>query len=158
MLIMIERFCTRHRWMQMPMLGGYSDDLGRLNPGSVTGCGKWRARPKWHQVWSPLSESVQWRCTWFFGSLTCLCMLWSTNLAWKTSRCVVLMKHYWLLLYRNVILFIPIQLNTRLHLFSDLGAWFLNEVFRCFCGGMQRAFFGQLGHIQREAHLGLFPH
>jgi hypothetical protein len=48
------------------------------------------------------------------------------------------------------------KLNTPLLLFSNLGAWFLNEIFRFLYCGVRKAFFGHFGHIQRQAHVGLF--
>jgi hypothetical protein len=51
---------------------------------------------------------------------------------------------------------VPRKLNTPLLFFSDLGAWFLYEIFHFLNCGVRKAFFGHFGHIQRQAHVGLF--
>jgi len=43
-----------------------------------------------------------------------------------------------------------------LHVISELGACYLYEIFRIFNCGVWKAFFGYFGHIQRQAHVGLF--
>ena len=48
------------------------------------------------------------------------------------------------------------ELNSPLLLFSDLGAWFLNEEFSFLECGARKAVFGHFAHIQRQAHVGLF--
>jgi hypothetical protein len=50
----------------------------------------------------------------------------------------------------------PRKLNTPVLLFWDVGAWFLNEIFRVLYCGAQEAFFGHFGHIQHQAHVGMF--
>ena len=52
--------------------------------------------------------------------------------------------------------FVPRKLNTPLLFFSDLGTWFLYEIFHFLNCGARKAFFGHFGHIQRQAHVGLF--
>jgi hypothetical protein len=52
--------------------------------------------------------------------------------------------------------FMPTKLNTLVLLFSDLGALFLNEIFRFINCGARKAIFGHYRHIQHQAHLGLF--
>jgi hypothetical protein len=59
-------------------------------------------------------------------------------------------------LYRSLHLFMPRKLNTPFLLFSDLGAWFLNAIFRFLYCGARKAFFGHFGHIQPQAHVRLF--
>jgi len=65
-------------------------------------------------------------------------------------------KHCRVSLYRSPHLFIPRKLNTPLVLFFDLGAWFFEEMFRFLYCGARKAFFGHFGHIQCQAHVGLF--
>jgi len=48
------------------------------------------------------------------------------------------------------------KFNTPRVLFSDLGVWFLDAIFHFFYCGAWKAFFGHFGHIQRQAHVGLF--
>jgi hypothetical protein len=50
----------------------------------------------------------------------------------------------------------PINLSTPLLLFSGFAAWFLDEILCFLYWGVQKAFFGHFGHIQRQAHDGLF--
>jgi hypothetical protein len=52
--------------------------------------------------------------------------------------------------------FMPRNLSTPLLLFSNLSSWFRNEKFHFLYCGAQKAFFGHFGHIQRQAHVGLF--
>jgi len=77
-------------------------------------------------------------------------------LARKAAGRLVLTKHCQVSLYRSLHLVMPRKLNTPLLLFSDLGAWFLNEIFCFLYCGARKAFFGHFGHIQRQAHVGLF--
>jgi hypothetical protein len=77
-------------------------------------------------------------------------------LARKAAGHLVLTKHCRVSLYRSLHLFVPRKLNTLLFVFSDLGAWFLYEIFRFLSCGARKAFFGHFGHIQPQAHVGLF--
>jgi len=132
------------------------DESRRLNSGSVTSWGGWRAGQWWSRLWSQLSASVGWRCICSFASPACWQILCSAMVARKAARCLVLMKHCQVSLYCSLYHFVPRKLNTPLLLFLDLGAWFLNEVFRVLDCGARKAFFGHFGHIQRQAHVGLF--
>jgi len=132
------------------------DDLGRLSSRSVTGWGGWRAGQMWCRLWSLLSASVGGRCTCSFASLACLQILCGAILAREAARRLVLTKHCQVSLYCNVPLLMPKKLNTPLLLFSDLGAWFPNEIFHFLYCGAQKAFFGHFGHIQHQAHVRLF--
>jgi len=69
---------------------------------------------------------------------------------------VVLTKHSLVSFYRNLHLFMPGKLNTPLLLFSDLGMRFLDQLLRFLCGGVRIPSFGNFGHIQGQAHVGLF--
>jgi len=142
--------------MRIRISGGLIDDLGRLNFRSVTGSGGWRAGQWRSRLWSSLSALVGCRCTSSFASPACLRIYCGAILAWKAAGCLVLTKHCRVSLYCSLQLFVPRKLNTPLHLFSDLGVWFLNEII-CFLNcGTRKAFFGHFGHIQGQAHVGLF--
>jgi hypothetical protein len=52
--------------------------------------------------------------------------------------------------------FVPRNYNTPLLLFSDLSAWYHNQLFRFLDCAARNAFFGHCGHIQGQAHVGLF--
>ena len=69
---------------------------------------------------------------------------------------LVLTNHYRVTLYRSLHLFVHRKFNTLLLLFSDLGAWFLYEMFCLLNCGARKAFFGDFGHIQRQVHVVLF--
>jgi hypothetical protein len=77
-------------------------------------------------------------------------------LAIKAAGRLVLMKHCWVSWYCSLHHCTPRKLNTPLLLFSDLGRWFRNKIFHFLYCGMQKAFFGQFGHIQHQVHVGLF--
>jgi len=142
--------------MRIRISGGQIDYLRRLNFRSVSQWGGWRAGQWRSRLWSPLPASVGWRCTCSFASPACLQILCGAILAWKAAGRLVLTKHCWVSLYRSLHLFVPRKLNTPLLLFSDLGAWFLNEVFPFLDCGARKAFLGHFGHIQGQAHVGLF--
>ena len=140
----------------MRISGQQIDDVRRLNSGSVTGWGGWRAGQRWSWLWSWLSASVGWRCTCFFASPPSLRILCGAIFARKAAGRLVLTKPCWVSLYRSLYLFMPSNLYTPHLLFSDLGVWFLDEVFRFVYCGTRKALFGDFGHIQRQAHVGLF--
>jgi len=142
--------------MRICISGGQIDYLRRLNFGSVSHWGGWRAGQWRSRLWSLLSASVGWRCTCSFASPACLRILCGAILAWKATGRLVVTKHCRVSLYRSLHLFVPRKLTTPLLLFSDLGAWFLNEIFRSLNCGARKAFFGHFGHIQGQAHVGLF--
>jgi len=142
--------------MRIRISGGQIDDFRRLNFRTVTswgGCraGQWRSR-----LWSLLSASVGWRCTCSFASPACLRILCGGILAWEAAGRLVLIKHCRVSSYCSLHLFVPRKLNTPLLLFSDLGGWFLDEIFRFLDCGPRKAFFGHFGHVQGQAHVGLF--
>jgi len=141
--------------MRICISGGQIDDLRRLNSGSVTSWGGWPAGQWWSRLWRLLSASVGWRCTCSFASPACLRIHWGAILAWKAAGRLVLTKHCRVPLYCSLYLFVTRKLHTPLLLFSDLGAWVLNEVFRFLDSGTRNALFGHFGHIQRRAHVGL---
>jgi len=155
-ILLIEKFRTGKGCIRKHISGRQIDDLRRLNSGSVSGWGGWRAGQWWSWLWSPRSASVGWRCTCSFASPACLRILCGAILARRAAGRLVLTKHCRVSLYRSLHLFVPRILNTPLLLFSDLGAWFLNEIFRFLDCGARKAFFGHFGHIQRQAHVGLF--
>jgi len=142
--------------MRIRISGGQIDYLRRLNFRSVSCWGGWRAGQWRSPLWSPLSVSVGWRCTCSFPSAACLRILCAAILAWKAAGRLVLTKHCRVSLNRSLHLFVPRKLHTLLLLFSDLGAWFLSKVFRFLDCGARKAFFSHFGHIQGQAHVGLF--
>ena len=155
-ILIIKKFRTGKSCTRIRISSRQIDDLRRLNSGSVTSWSGWRAGQWWSPLWSPLSASVGWRCTCSFASPACLQILCGAILARKAAGLLVLTKHCQVSLYRSLYLFMPRKLNTPLLLFSDLGGCFLNEVFRFLDHGARKAFFGHFGHIQRQAHVGLF--
>jgi len=66
------------------------------------------------------------------------------------------MKYCWVSLNRSLHLFMPSNLNTPLLLFSDLGACFVIETFPGHYCNLRNASLYRFGHIQRQAHVGLF--
>jgi hypothetical protein len=116
----------------------------------------WRAGQRWSRLWSRLSASDGWRCTCSFASPACLRILCGAILARKTAGRLVLTKHCQVSLYHSLHLFMPRNLNSPLHLFSDLGVLFPNEIFSFLYCGTRKAFFGHCGLIQCQTHVGLF--
>jgi len=155
-ILIIEKFRTGKSCIRIRISGRQTENLRILNSGSVTGWGGWCAGQWWSWLWSPLSASVGWRCTCSFAFPACLWILCGAILARKAARRLVLTKHCRVSLYRSLQLFVPRKLNTPLLLFSDLGAWFLNEIFRYLDCSARKAFFCHFGHIEGQAHVGLF--
>jgi len=147
MLIMIKKFRTGKSGVRIQISGRQINYFRTSSSGSVTSWGGWRAGQRWHWLWSPLSALVRWRCTCSFAFPTCGRILCSAILGRKAAGHVVLTKHCWVSLYRSLHQLMPRKLNTPLLLFSDRGAWFLNEIFRFLYWGAQKALFGHFGNI-----------
>jgi len=127
--LIIEKCRIGKSCIRICICGGQVDDLSRLNSGSVTSWGGWRAGQWSSRRLSRLCASVRWRCTCAFAAPACLLILCGAILARKAARQLVLTKHCRVSFNRSLHHFVPRKLNTPLLLFSDLGAWFLNEVF-----------------------------
>jgi len=155
-LIIFEKFRTGTSYMWIHISSRQIYDFRQLSSGSVTGWGGWRAGRSWSRLWSPHSGSGGGRCTCSFASPACPQILCGAILARKAAGRLVMTKHCQVSLYRSLHLAMPRKFNTLLHLFSDLGAWFLNEIFRFLNCGARKTFFGHFGHIQSQAHVGLF--
>jgi hypothetical protein len=143
--------------MRIHISGRKIVDSRTLSSGSVPSLAEWDTRKMWSRLCSPLSASVGWRCTWSLASPACLRILCSAILAWKAAASLALTKHCRVSLYRSPHHFMPRKFNTRLLFFSDLGVWFLNQIFDFLYYGTLKAFFGHFGHIQRQTHAGQFP-
>ena len=115
--------------MRICISGRHIDDCSRLSSGSVTGWGVWRAWRRWGQLWNLLSASGGWRCTCSFACPACLRIFCGDILARNAAGCSVLTKYCQVSLYPSLHLFVPRKLNTPLLFFSDVGAWFVNEIF-----------------------------
>jgi len=155
-MLIIGKICRGKSSMRMCISGRQIDDLERLNSGSVTGWGGWRAGPWWSRLWSRLSASIGWRCTCSLSSRASLRILCSAIQARMAAGRLVLTKHCRVSFYRRLPVVMPRKLNILLRLFLDLCTRFLDEVFRFLYCGARKAFFGHYGHIQRHAHVGLF--
>jgi len=142
--------------MRIRLSGELIDDFRRLSSGSVTGWAGWRAWQRWSGLWNPLSALGGWWCTCSFACPAGLRILCGANVARKAARRLVLTNHCPLSLYRSLHHFVPRKLNALLLFCSDLAAWFLYEIFSFLNCGTQKAFFGHFGHIQRQAHVGIF--
>jgi hypothetical protein len=142
--------------MRICISGRGIDDFSRLSSGSVTGLGGWCACRMWSRLWNLLSVPGGWRCTCSFVCAAYLRILCGAIWARKAAECLILMKHCQLSLYRRLPLFVPSILNTPLRFFSDLSAWFLYEIYGSLNCGVQHAFPGHFGDIQRNAYVGLF--
>jgi hypothetical protein len=148
-------FRTGKSCMGICKYGLQIDDLRWLSSGSVTGCGGCHARQRCSRLLSPLSASDRWRCPCSTASPVGLKILGGDILARKGAGGLVSKKHCRVSLYRSLHLIMPRKLNTPL-VFSELGAWFLNKIFRLLSCGARNAFFGHCGHIQPQANAGLF--
>jgi len=142
--------------MQIGISGQQIDDFRRLSYGSVTCWCGWRAGRRYSRLWSPHSVSGRGRCTCSFESPACLQILCGAILARKVAGRLVLTKHCRVSFYRSLHHFMPRELNTPLLRFFDLGGWFLNEIFCFHSCGPRKAFFGHVGHIECQAHVGLY--
>jgi len=142
--------------MRIPICGRKIEDFRLLSSGRVPGWGGWPAGRRWSWDWSPHSVSGGGRCTCSCASPSCLRIRCGGILARQAAGRLVMTNHCRESLYRSLHIFMPRKLNTPHFLFSDLSVWFLNDIFRFLHCGARKAFFGQLGHIQREAHVGLF--
>jgi hypothetical protein len=142
--------------MQIRISGLQIDDFSRLSSASVTGWGGWPVCRRWSRLKNPLTASGGCRCTCYFPYPACLLILCGAILARKVAGHLVLTKHCRVSLYCSLHLFVPRKLNTSLLFFSDLGAWFVYEIFCFLHRGARKAFFGHFGHIERQAHVGLF--
>jgi len=85
-----------------------------------------------------------------------VCGFFAGLLARKASERVVLTKHSRVSFCRSLHLGMPRKLNTLLLLFSDLGARFVDQILRSLYRSAQKPFFGHFGHVQGQAHVGLF--
>jgi hypothetical protein len=141
--------------MRIRISGRQIDDFSRLSSGSVTSRGGWPARQSWSRLWNPLSTWGGWRWTCSFGSPGCLRNLHGAIWARKAAGRLVLTKHCRRPLYRSRHHFLARKPNTPHLLLSDLGAWFLHELFHFLHCSAQEAI-GHFGYIQRKAHVGLF--
>jgi len=134
-LIIIEKSRARKIFMRIHISGHQIGNFSRLSSGSDTGWGGWHAGRRWSRLWSPISESGWWRCTCSWASPVCLRILCGAIWARKAAGRLVLTNHCRVSLYCSLHLFMPRKLNTPVLLFSDLGVWFLNEIFRfLYCG------------------------
>jgi hypothetical protein len=142
--------------MRICISGHQIDNFRWLSSGGITSWGGWRARQRWSWLWSLHSASGRRRCTCSFASPPCLRILCSAIFARKAAGLLVMTKQCRVSLYCSLHLFMPRKLKTPLLLFSDLGVWFFHEIFRFPYCGARKAFFGPFGHIQCQAHVGLF--
>jgi len=131
-------------------------DLGTLGSLIVTRWHGWRSAQRWHRFWCRLSVSVGWRCTHSFAPPVCQQILCGAVLARKASVRMVLTKHKRVSFYRSFQLFMPRKPNSPLLLFLDFGTRFLDEVLRNLHCGVHKPSCGHFGHIQGQAHVGLF--
>jgi len=106
--------------------------------------------------WCRLSASGGWRSTCCFRSPVCLQIRCGTMLARKASGRVVVTKHSRVSLDCSHPHWTPQKLNTPLVLLSDLGVRFLGQILHLLYCGTWKPFFGHFGHIQGQAHVGLF--
>ena len=124
--------------------------------GIVPSWGGWRSGQRLHHLRCRLSALVKWRCTCSFASPACLRILCSAILGRKASGRMVLTKHSQVSFHCSIYVYMPRKLNTPLLLFLDLGARFLYQILCFLYRGARKSFFGPFGHIQAQAHVGLF--
>jgi len=150
--------------MRICISGRTLDDFEMLITGSVTGWGEWCSMQwgrllwsgLWSWLWILLPASVGRKCTCTFASTQRLWRLCCAIVPMKTSGDVVLTKHSRVWWYRSLLLFMSGKLNTPPLFFSDLGTRFLHLILRFPHCGARKPAFGHFGHIQGQAHVGLF--
>jgi len=170
MLAILGR-CIKGKWLRkvkrcmwVRVSGRQIDDFDTLSTGSVTGWGGWcsgqRSCPlssrlrSW--LWSLLFALVGQRSTCSYASPACLRIVCGAIVERKASRHVVVTKHSWVYSHRSLHLFMPRNPNTPLLHFSNLGARFLEQILCFLYCGAWKLFFGHFGHVQGQAHVGLF--
>jgi len=150
------------RTMWIHISGGQNDNLGRLSSGIVTGwrswcSGRWwRSSQRWRQLCSRRSASVGWRFTCFFASPACLQILCSGIVAMKASIHLILTKHGQVCFYRSLQLSMHLKHNATLPLSAEPSAKSPDQILRVLNCGVRKPAFGHIGHVQGEAHVGLF--
>jgi len=154
--IKIEELSAGQRSMWIYISGWQIVNLGNFSAHFVTGWHSWRSRQTWHWDWCRLLVSVRWRNNLSFAPAECPQILGSAILPTKASISVVMTKYSHLSFYRGLHYSIPSELNSPLLLFSDLGTRLLEQVLGFFYCSAQKPCLGHSGHIQRQAHVGLF--
>jgi len=136
------------------------DDFKRLSSGITTGWCRCNSRQWWLRLWSHLHShlcpSVSWRYSCPIECPGCLWIVCSAILARKASGHMVLTKHSRVSFHPSLLLSISRKLNTLHLLFPDLGMRFLDQVLYLLYCGTRKCIFGHSGHIQGQAHVGLF--
>jgi len=120
------------------------------------GFGAWHSGHSWRPLWGRLSVSVRSGCTCSFASAACLQILSCAIVAKKPSGHVVITTHSHGSVYRSPHICMPIKLNTPLLHFTDLSARSVDAVLRFHYCSVRKPFFGHFGHMQGQAHVGLF--
>ena len=151
-----KQFSTGRRWMWICRSGLQINNFGTFSSWVLTGCGGWPFEHRLCRLRSRLSGSVACRCTCSFVSPACVGILCGAILARGASSQVVFMKHSRESFYRSLHLIMPRKLNTPLLLISDLGVRFLDQIVHFLYCCAQKLFIGHSGHIQGQAHVGLF--
>jgi len=154
--------------MRIHITGRQIDNFKTLITGSATAWGEWCSMQRWRQVWSRvwsrgwswvwilLSASVERRCTCSLESPAPLLIQCGATLTRKASWRLMLTKHSLVACYRSLHLVMPRKLNTPLHLFSELGTWFHDQILRFLSWGARKPSFGHFAHDQGQGHVGLF--
>jgi len=138
------------------------DDLGRFSCGIVTGWHGWCCGQRWHcrqrggRFRCHLFPSVRWWCAWSFQSPPYLQILSRAIWARKASVCLILTNHRWGCFYRSLHLLTAQKFDTLHLLFSEFGARILNQIMHSLYCGLWKPACGHFGHIQGQAHVGLF--
>jgi hypothetical protein len=132
-----------------------SHNTGRLPSGGGPGCGGLSASQWWRQLWRPQSMSVRERCPCFVASPAYLQIDCGAMLTRTTAGHVVLTKPCQVSFSLSLHLVMARKFNNPLHLFSDLGTWFLTVSLCFLCCGVPVAFFEYFGHFQHHVHVRL---
>jgi len=127
-----------------------------IDLGTISQWRRWRSRQRWHWVCCALSVLVKQRCTRSFAPPACLWILWGATLTKKAPVHVVMTKHSLVGFYYNLHLYTPQKFNSLFFLFSDFGGRIVDQVLRFLIWGTRIPFFDYFGHIQGQAHVGVF--
>ena len=163
---------TRFRWgkrcLRRCTSGWQLDDVKRLSSRFVSSRG-WRySSLRWRrlcsllcsqhrsELWSQLSASVGWRCTCSVVSPAYLWIICNAIYARKAPRHAVLMQNSQLSFYGCLRLVLPTKLNDSLLTFFDPCIRCLHKILHFPHCGAQRPSFVHFGHVQGQAHVGLF--
>jgi len=137
-----------NRSMYIHISGWHTVDFGTLSCLIFTRWHRWHSRQRWHRL------SWRWPCS--VATPACLRILCCAIFARKAAVHLIFMNHSRVSFYCSLHLSMPRKLNSLRFFFLAFGVRLLDQVLCFLYCGPRKPSFGQLGHIQGKAHVGLF--